>query len=446
MNRVHSLRVSTTRLTGIILFAALALAGCDSFNSKKEKLPGERISVLSLEKEVEPDASIKDVEVALPHPVENMNWPQAGGGPTHFVGHPALPDKLEVAWTHAIGEGQSRFAEILASPLVVGDRVYAMDAKSLISARVASTGKLLWEFDVTPTDDDSRAWGGGIAYDDGKIIATTGFGQILALDAETAKELWRVPAGVPVRSAPTVAGGRIFVITIENQLQALDEKDGHRLWTYDGVPEPAQIATNASPAVEGDTVVAPFASGEIVAFRVQNGRVVWTDSLAATKRFDALSTLADIRGRPVIDHGKVFAISHSGRMAAIDLRTGDRVWEQDLGGIFEPWVVGDYVYVLTTNAEVICLTRNEGRIRWITNLDRWEDPEDKSDPITWSGPVLAGDRLVVVSSLGEAWSLSPYTGKPLGRIMIDAGSFLPPVVAGNTLYLLNDDSELMALR
>ena len=104
----------------------------------------------------------------------------------------------------------------------------------------------------------------------------------------------------------------------------------------------------------------------------------------------------------MIDRGRVFAVSHSGRMAAIDLRTGDRVWEQQIASSHGPWVVGDYVFVLANDNEAVCLTRKEGKVRWVRQLPRFEDEKKKSDPIFWAGPVLGGNRLIVLSSTGEA--------------------------------------------
>jgi outer membrane protein assembly factor BamB len=442
--------VRTKRILPLLLVSAFILSGCDlfssAFSSKKEKLPGQRISVLELEKQLEPDPGLASLEVTLPRPSVNQDWPQSGGLPTHDMGHPALSDTLSVAWKQNVGEGASRYAAVLAGPVVVNGVIYAMDSKSLISARNAQDGTKIWETDITPPDDDNQAWGGGIAYDEGKIFVTSGYGLVLRLDAKTGKEDWLVPTGSPVRGAPTLSDGRVFLITVDNELQVLSSEDGHRLWTYDGIPESAELAGSASPAVTREVVVAPFSSGEIVALRVENGRVIWNDSLAATRRFDPMSTLADVRGRPVIDRGRVYAISHSGRMTAIDLRTGNRIWEQDVGGSFAPWVAGDFIYVLSTSDELICLTRDDGRIRWITQLNRYEDLEDKSGPIQWAGPILAGDRLIVLGSIGEAWSVSPYTGQILSRFELPAASFLPPVVANKTLYLMTDDADLMALR
>ena len=434
------------RLIALVLVAAVGLTGCDLFHSNKAKLPGQRISVLELEQRLEPDPALASTAVALPRPAPLRDWPEAGGNPAHDIGHPALSDDLKVAWSVSVGQGGSRYAQVLAGPVVVDGVVYTMDSTSLVTAWNSADGKQLWQFDITPKDNDNQAWGGGVAYAGGRLFVATGYAELIALDARSGKEIWRIPTGSPLRGAPTVTDGRVFSVTVDNELLASSADDGHRLWTYEGVPESAVLAGSGSPAVANEVVVAPFSSGDIVALRVENGHVVWNDSLSATRRFDPMSTLADVRGRPVIDRGRVYAISHSGRMTALDLRTGSRIWEQDIGGVFAPWVAGDYIYVLTTGAELICLTREDGRIRWLTQLDQYEDPEDKSGPIQWAGPMLAGDRLVVLSSTGEAWSVSPYTGKPLGRIALPAGSFLAPVVADGTLYLMTNDADLMALR
>jgi outer membrane protein assembly factor BamB len=201
----------------------------------------------------------------------------------------------------------------------------------------------------------------------------------------------------------------------------------------------------ASPAGAGEVVIAPYTSGELFALRVENGRAAWTDSLASTRNVNAVSGLANIRGRPVIDHGRVFAVSHSGRLASIDLRSGDRVWEQQIASSHSPWVAGDYVFVLANDNELVCLTHKEGKVRWVRPLQRYEDEKAKSDPILWAGPVLGGNRLIALSSLGEAVSVSPYTGEVIGNQSMSS-SYLGPVIANNTLYLLTDSGNLSAYR
>jgi outer membrane protein assembly factor BamB len=431
-----------------LVVPSLLLAGCEDLglSKKKAKLEGTRLSVLTLEKQLEPDPEIASLEVRLPRPTTNGQWPQAGGFPNHVMQHLELPDRLKQAWTADVGAGASRYSQVMNTPIVADNRVYAMDGKSEVSAFDATTGRRVWQFDVTPKDDDSQGFGGGVAFAEGVLYVTTGFGQVVALDAASGKEVWRTSLPSPMRGAPTVSDGRVFVVTIENQLFALSAGDGQRLWDHQGIPETADLLGGASPAVEGEVVVVPYSSGELVALRVENGRVVWTDNLSATRRFDAISTLGDIRGRPVIDRGRVFAISHSGRLVSIDLRTGERAWEQEISGESSPWIAGDFVYVLSSEGDLVCLTRLDGRVRWVTSLDRYEDTEKKRGVIRWTGPVLAGDRLIVVSSNAQALSISPYTGEPLGRIELPERSYLSPVIANDALYLMTDSAELIAMR
>lgn len=430
----------------LLLLAGLALSGCSWFATKKQPLPGERISVLSLDRRLKPDPALAQIAITLPKPVVNPDWPQPGGYPNHAMQHLALPYQLTQAWKTSVGEGSSRYTQVLAQPIVVDGRVYAMDGGSQVGAYNAVNGNQIWREDLKPSNDYGNSFGGGVAFWKGRLYVSTGYAQVLALDPANGKVIWKTGVGAPVRSGPTVSDGRIYVVTVENELVALATDDGRRLWSQNGIPETAGLVGSSSPAVEGEVVVVGYSSGELYALTVENGRTLWSDNLAATRSSDAVSALADIRGRPVIDRGRVFAVSHSGRMVSIDLRTGERNWEQDIGSAHGPWVAGDYVYILSNNNELLCLTRNEGKVRWVRQLPSYEDEKAKEDPIEWAGPVLGSDRLILLSSDGWALSVSPYTGAPLGREQMPGGAFVDPVIANNTLYVLSDNGELSAYR
>lgn len=436
-----------TRLL-IAAAALLGLAGCDTFFGAPEDppLPGERVSVLRLDRTLVADPSISDLRVRLPQPYENAAWAQPGGDTSHAMHHLALPENLGVQWRSDVGVGASDDQRLLSEPVVADGRIYAMDAATNVSALDAGSGRQLWRVDLTPDDEDDGLFGGGLAVAGDRVYVTTPFARVFALDAASGEAVWEAAIAAPMRAAPTVSDGRVFVLTIDNQLVALAAEDGRRLWSHASVSETAGLLGGASPAVVGNTVIAAYSSGELYALRAETGRVLWNESLAGIRRGDAISTLTDIRGRPVVDRDLVFAISNSGLLAAIDLRRGSRVWDRDIGGSQSPWVAGDFVYVLDNNGELICFTREDGRIRWIQSLPKWEDEEEQEDPIFWAGPVLAGDRLIVVGTAGEALSVSPYTGQILGAIDLPSGAHLPPVVANGTLYFLADDAQLVALR
>src|SRR3546814_18490534 len=111
-----------------------------------------------------------------------------------------------------------------------------------------------------------------------------------------------------------------------------------------------------------------------------------------------------------------------------------------------PWAAGDFIYLVTNDGQLVCLLRHDGRIRWVTPLQRFADPEDQEERIRWLGPVLAGDRLIIAGPHGEVLSVSPSDGQPLGFIALDEGAAVPPVVAHTTLYLLTAAGDLVAIR
>jgi outer membrane protein assembly factor BamB len=462
------------KTTAVVVAAVLALSGCSMIDTvggwfhsaKKSNLKGERISVMTLDESLQVDPTLKDTDVVLPAPYRNDAWPQPGGYPSNAMYHLEASGPLKVIWQQDAGKGSDTDSQLTAPPIVAGGRIFVRDAQARVLAFDSKSGKALWGKQLAPkggsatflnsatfglfgkdkSTDPTKGFGGGVAYDDGKIFATTGFGTVVAMDATNGKELWKTETGIPIVNAPVANGGRVFVSSSDDHFYAFAEDDGRILWDQQGIAVSAGILNSTSAAVSGEVVVVPYASGELFALRVQNGRTAWTDTLTRSGTITALSELDDISGRPVIDRDLVIAISHSGVMAAIRLSTGDRAWSRDIGGVQTPWVAGDYIYVLTSDNELLCITRSDGKVKWAHQMQRFEDEEDKDTPVVWAGPVLVSDRLVLVSSIGTAVSISPYTGQLLGRVDIPDGTYIPPVVANGMLYLYTNDAQLVALQ
>lgn len=435
----------------LIALGVLALAGCDSLpflgNPEEPPLPGKRIPVLVTESSLKADPGAEKEQILLPPPTPNPDWPQSGGYADHAMHHIAVTASPSEAWHVSIGAGNSGAARLNGEPVVAGGLVYTMDSESVVRAFDAQTGKQAWSVDLTPDIEEGEDHiGGGLAVDHGQVFATTGFALVVALDAATGKEKWRRDVGEPMRAAPTVRGNRVFVITLTNKLLALSAFTGETLWTYEAIEEVTNLLGAAAPAVDSGIVVAPFSSGELVGLRVETGRELWSDTLAVARRASSVATLSAIRGRPVIDRGVVFALSNSGLMVALDLATGRRIWERDVGGIESPWVAGDYLFVLTNNAEVVALGRKDGRIHWVRQLPLWDDPEAQTGRLIWTGPILVSDRLIVAGSSGEALVISPYSGRVVGYQQMPDKVSVDPIVANETIYFLADDGELVAYR
>ncbi len=434
----------------VFVVAAATLAACGEGSwfgaSSKTPIPGERIPVLPQNEGVTADGRIASVSVQLPPETDNRDWPQPSGYAGEFIANPAAKG-FDVAWRTSIGTGNSRDGRISAAPIVAQGRVYAIDADERLSAVDADTGRSIWRVDLTPDDDRSGGGsGGGAAYFEGRLYVATGYAQVICLDPENGKEIWRTTLTGPFRSGPAVDQGRVFAVSSDNQIHALDMATGRKLWTHSGLAEGAGIYGGAAPVVAGTVLIAGLSSGELFALRVDNGRVLWSDSLAGIQKSDAVSALPDVRGFPVVDHGQVIAAGHASRLVDIDLRSGARIWEQDLGSFNSPWVAGDFLYMITDDDQMLCVSRRDGRVRWVQQLHHYEDEKKKTDVITWVGPIMAGGRLFAANTAGEAIVASPETGEVLSNVKLPGSVSVLPVVASGTIYVLTDDADLVALR
>ena len=438
---------SVARILLAAVLLALSLTGCDIFDKKKTPLPGERTPVFSDRKDLEPDKETAGVQVELPAPVANDSWPQSGGFANYAMQHLAVGEAPHVIWSADVGAGSTSTRVLTTPPVVADGKVFAKDAQSTVSAYDAETGKLLWRVTLKPDKArDSDEFGGGLAWYGGRLFVTTGFAAVFCLDPDTGKEVWTSGVSAPVRGAPLVFGDRVFAISIDNRLHAMAAVDGADLWSFTAVQETTGFVGGNSPAGSAEYVVAPFSSGELVALRIDNGRQLWNESLIGRRgEMRAFGNLADIRGRPVIDRGLVLAIGSGGLMVAIELRTGQRLWERNIGGNQTPWTAGRFVFAVTGTADVIAMERATGQVKWVTPLTQYED-EKRRRPVLWAGPVLASDRLLIAGSTGELLALSPYTGEVLGKLLIGSPVRLGPVVANRTIYVPTDTGRLIALR
>ena len=434
---------------GVMIAAALAASGCSTFSKKKPSTPvlGKRIAVLTGESDVEADPATAALPMSLPQPVTNTEWTQSGGSASKSVGQVALGGNLNRVFTVNAGRGSSLTARLASPPLVAGGRVYTMDTLGTVRAFDGNSGAQAWAT-ATPTDrgDQAAIYGGGIAYDNGRIFASNGLGYVVALDERNGGKVWQVRPAGPLRGAPSVGNGAIYVISQDNQIYSLNETNGSTNWSQAASLEIAGVFGSASPAVGQGTVVAGFSSGELNAYRYENGRQVWSDTLQRTSIRTSVSSLSDVDADPVIDSGQVFAVGQGGRMVALDLITGQRLCELNIAGIDTPWVAGDWVFVITDEAKLLCIYRQNGHIRWINQLPQFLNAKAKKGEIEYSGPVLAGGRLIVTGSNGALIFVDPTTGAFQGQTRLPAGASLSPVVANNTLYVFDDRGQLSAFR
>ena len=408
---------------------------------------GNRIPILSrIEGGAVVDKDLAAMAVVLPPTEENADWAQPGGTPSKSYGNLALGAAPKKVWTRGIA-GADDQRRLASAPVIGGGALFVLDVTGMLHAMDAATGAPLWNQSFRVAGRTAMAnFGGGASYAAGKVYVATGLGDVAALDAKSGKVLWKVRPAGPMRGSPTIAFGSVFVTTQNNELHALNADDGSELWQESASLGEEGVFGVAAPAAAQGTVIAGFSTGELIAYRYENGRTLWSDALSRTSLSTSVGVLTDIDADPIIDHGRVYALGIGGRMAAYELVTGQRIWELNLGGISTPAVAGDWIFTLTDDAKVLCIARATGKVRWAAQLDRFHNEKAKTGQIYWSGPVLAGDRLWLVNSQGDVYAVAAMDGTAKRFAKLGSKITLAPVVAGHTLYVIDDAGNITAFR
>jgi outer membrane protein assembly factor BamB len=411
-----------------------------------------RISLLELGDQLKVSDSLKGQDFFLPPPQPQADWPVPGGTLEQSVENVDAAPDFRIAWRTSFGQRSTKREHVLAPPIMAEGKVFVMDAGAGVSAHDARTGATIWKVNLRPkTKREREAFGGGLAYADGKLYVASGFRLVAQLDPASGRTLWLTRTSAPIHDAPTVADGRVYTIDVDDELQTFNTATGTPDWTYQALTEPARMLVASSPAVSNGTLVASFASGELVALRSDNGTELWNQPLSHTTRVSALSEIRDIAGRPVVYKGAVFAISHADVMAEADLRTGEVHWTLPVSGFTSPWAAGDVVFAVADDGQVLCAARDSGQLYWLVDLDApppltKKNKKPRRSNAVWSSPILADGRLITVSDKGDAVAINAKTGVVEQRLKLGDDALLGPIAAGGMIYLATQKADLIAIR
>ena len=428
----------------LALVVGATLTACGG--SSSVRLEGKRIDVVASKASVKEDRAAMKTAMVLSPIAKNSMWQQVGGNSAHAVGHLDIAKSVRKVWRKSLSGGAGGHDVLLNPPVAENGVIFAINTDLELYAIDEAKGKIIWDTEIELEEDENINYGGGLAVAGGKIFITTGSGEIFSYDAKTGKQIWKANVAVPLRAAPTIAYGMIYIVSHNNSLFALNAEDGALKWTHNGIDEGLAILGGASAAVAEGMVVVPYSSGEIYVLDAQNGRYMWHDSISFNVGGDVFSSLVDVEASPIIANGIVYAVNHNGQFAAFVLKNGRRLWEREISATQTPWVSGNVLFVVTDNSELVAINRRDGLIRWVTDLKSHLTRSELEDANFWSGPVLAGGRLIIVSSIGYAISVDPYSGKVVKVVNMPDGISLPPIVSNQSLIFMTDDAEILSYK
>lgn len=378
----------------------------------------------------------------------NASWTHRIGTPAYRTAHPALSSAPQLIWSADIGSGEDRRHRIAADPVVADGRIFTMDALASVAA-VSTSGEALWFKDMVPARDKAGdGSGGGMAYADGKLYVSTGYGRLLALNPATGETLWEQRLGATGNGSPTVFGGRVYLVAGDDVAWALDAETGRIDWQLGSLPDVKNVQTSVAPALTQKMAIFAFGSGEVQAAFRKGGLRLWDSAVAGERAGRAINTVGDISSDPVVVGNTIYTANHSGRLVALNIDNGKRLWTADVGALSPVWPAGDSIYLVSERNQLVRIDTSDGSKVWSVGLPLFvkDRPRRQSKMHAHYGPVLAGGRLVVASSDGLVRFFDPASGEMTGSMAIAGGATTNPVVAGRTLYLVSTDGKLHAFR
>ncbi|MCE2517490.1 MAG: PQQ-binding-like beta-propeller repeat protein [Alphaproteobacteria bacterium] len=429
---------------------AVALAAC---SSQETILPGERIAVIA---DDTADLVVDNAAAAegpgLTAAIANSIFFAPGQNPSHSGGHFMVAAPLKRAFSVDVGVSAELGTE-MAQPVANANAVFTITPGGVVKAVSSQNGDLIWEYDLDPSEDDSQLSGtGGIA------LASTNRGEelyvhankdvLVALNADNGQEKWRVEFDVFLTGGPSAANGAVVVTDLDGRVFVLSDIDGGELWNRIGAQDETGIVGSASPAIFGNELINVGSDGELLSLSLEQGEFLWGENLTPIELRTAIDGIPDIRAHPVHDGGMVFIISHSGKLLAFNAQTGRVIWDQPLQGIEMPWLSGQTLFVTTVDGRIYALRRNDGAIRWVTELPGAYDPSLSvvEDAPSYTSVVVASEKVIVASSTGQLHVLNANTGQIEDSLSTSGAVTTAPIIANSTIFVINRSGELVAFR
>ncbi len=431
-----------------LCIAMLCLGAC----SQDKKLPqGTRVSILE-DYDIGQISSNGKKLTNLPAARVNSSWSQTGINPQHIIGNLKAGFSLKEQWAENFGKGISKRNIIMAAPVVHNNKIFVMDSQGVVNAFSLKDGKRLWKNNLKADiggfkQTKSRA--SGLAAESNVLYATTGFGGVFAMNTESGKSLWRRVMESPIRIAPTVASQMLLVQTVDNTLYALDKNNGKELWRFSVAQEDTVIAGGASPAydVDENIVVAGFSNGEIVVLNATVGTPLWSSMLVANKQVSSSTEINTIGACPIIDNGFIYAVSNSYSMQALDLHSGDKIWEKEIGSMQNMLMAGNYLFVISNRNILYAIEKISGDILWSLDVREYlYEDEDNSSVIYAAPPLMLSNNLLLAFSNGKVLKINSADGKVIAKtdLGIDISNGL--IAAQEKVIAVSDDADLIVFK
>ncbi|MCR4623402.1 MAG: PQQ-binding-like beta-propeller repeat protein [Alphaproteobacteria bacterium] len=364
-----------------------------------------------------------------------------------------LSKNLNLRWSNDMKYGSSKSLRMASSAVAGNGKIFCIDTGGLVYAFDAKSGKKLWEKTTTIKGKDGQI-GGALSYSDGKLIVTSSFAEAFAFDETNGAMLWRIKLPACCKGdGITISDEKVYLLCDNSSLQVVNIHDGKLLWSHSGMMMDTTYMGSAGVVVKDDVVYLSYPSGEVFAL-LGNGSVLWSAMLSKFSFINAGESFSHPRACPIMKDNLIYFTSANKQITAFDIGSGNIIWKRDFGGLESPLVSGNSIFVIDSSVGLVCLNKDNGKIRWTRPL-KTEDSSyfrwfSKSEPFTeWFGPIQTDAGLVVVASNGTVATVSAEDGSVKSyKRLENFGQEITarPIVAGNVLYFVSSDGTVFAYK
>ncbi|WP_288354293.1 outer membrane protein assembly factor BamB [uncultured Marinobacter sp.] len=339
---------------------------------------------------------------------------------------------LEPVWSMGVGDGHDDKFLYLA-PLNTGDRLYAASADGEVYAVGSENGEVFWFRDL---DEEISA---GVGGDQGNLYLVTRDAELMALSREDGSALWRQPLPNEVLASPQSNGRLVVTQTIDGKVLAFDTASGEQAWQYDSDVPVLSIRAAASPLVGADLVLASLANGKLMAISTETGQPVWQYEVGQPQGRTELERLVDVAGEPLILESAAMIVGYQGKLALVDLQTGQEIWSRPASSLQSPMIGNGNIFVAGANGDITAYRGSDRRELWVQDRLSWRQPTQ---------PVVYEDYLLIGDFEGYIHMLSLEDGSLVGQLEFDDEGLRVPFqrLQNGNLLVYGNSGKLSVLK
>lgn len=408
----------------------------DVLNQEKP-LAGNRIAVIE-KTELKADLAAIGKQVILPQASKQINWLSSDLLPIPANQNILYSGKFKSITTIDFGKAADKYMSYRFTPVIVDGYIYLMDKTGYISAFDEKSRKKIWSLSLHKEKKKADIMLSSISHHEGYLYVSTGDNSIYAIDAKTGQIKWQKYFDYQVRSIADFYKNKVIIRTFDNSLYALNKESGKVEWVYIGAADQTAYFGMASAKVSGNLVATPDTSGDLTLLRAEDGYEIWGVNLA--KNYNQLREvgLRDIKSSPIFIDKTIYIAGKNSSFAAIDINSGNKIWETKISSNKSPLVIGDFLVIITDDNQLTLISRKNGAISWVKNLAELTKSAKK---IKFSAPLVINGSIFIASNKGELLEISIKDGSLIEtrNIAKDAESLS---IAGDKLYILTNNGKV----